>query len=134
MWSMRERPRKPVTTPLSREPRVRVRLEAVRYFRVTVMRRDNGARLAGIPVNLNTGGMFIRTDAPFPEECPVWLEAHAHDERTEYRFRLRGWVVYAVPDGMGIQFEEPPPETAYLIRHLVKLFLPESHHLADPGW
>lgn len=131
---MEQRPRKPVTTIADREPRVLVRPEAVRFFRVTVMRQDTGERLAGHPVNLNTGGMFIRTDTPFPAETEVRLEAHAHDERTEYRFRLRGWVVYDVPDGMGIQFEEPPPETAYLIRHLVRLFLPTSHHLADPSW
>lgn len=131
---MRKRPRRPVTTAGTREPRVVVRPEAVRFFRVTVMRVDTSERLAGVPVNLNTAGIFVRTGTPFPEEAEVWLEAHAHDDRTEYRFRVRGWVVYCVADGMGIQFDEPSPETAYLIRHLVKLFLPPAHHLADPSW
>jgi hypothetical protein len=131
---MPRRPRKPVTTSANREPRVVVRPEALRYFRVTLMRADTEERMQGIPVNLNTAGMFIRTAVTFPEDIEILLEAHAHDERTEYRFRVRGWVAYCVPDGMGIQFDDPDPETAYLIRHLVKLFLPAEHHLADPSW
>jgi hypothetical protein len=128
------RPRKPTTTPATREPRVPVRTDAVKSFYVTLERTDTGERLVGSPVNLNTGGMFLRTDSPFPAETPVTLDACAHDTRTEYRFRLHGWVVYAVPDGMGIQFDEPTPEAVYMIHHVVRLFLPEGHHLADPSW
>lgn len=128
------RPRKPPTTPATRQFRVPVRTDAVKSFYVTAVRPDTGERLVGSPVNLNTGGMFVRTDTPFPAETPVELEACAHDTRTEYRFRLRGWVVYQVADGMGIQFDEPPPEAVYMIRHVVRLFLPEGHHLADPSW
>ena len=128
------RPRKAPTTPATREPRVPVRADAVKYFYVTAARADTGERLVAIPVNLNTGGIFLRTDSPFPAETPVELDACAHDTRTEYRFRLRGWVVYQVADGMAVQFDEPPPEALYMIRHVVRLFLPEGHHLADPAW
>lgn len=128
------RPQKPVTTPESRDPRVAVHAGAVRYFHVVVMRRDTGERLEGIPVNLNAGGMFLHTETPFPSETPLELEGCAHDSRTEYRFRLRGWVVYRTDDGMGIQFDDPTPEAVYLIHHVVRLFLPEGHHLADPSW
>jgi len=130
------RPAEPSSQPAvtGREPRTLVRPGRVRYFYVTVVRRDTDQRLQGNPVNLNTGGMYVHCDAPFPPDAPVDLEACAHDERTEYRFRVRGRVAYRIEGGMGIQFEEPTPEALYLIRHIVKIFLSEAHHLADPSW
>jgi hypothetical protein len=102
---MAMRPRKPVTTPASRERRVAVRVSVDTYIRAAVAHEASGRKVHGWVRNLSGGGMFVETPDRLPEDAPVRIDALARCGAELIHFKAGGWVAYSGPDGLGLQFE-----------------------------
>lgn len=83
--------------------------------------------LADYSVNLSTGGLFIETDAPLPENTPLVLEFFLPTRPA--RIRCQGRVAWVnepthkkkptLPPGMGLQFLDLSLDDLHAIREFV---------------
>jgi uncharacterized protein (TIGR02266 family) len=90
-------------------PRVPVRL-AVHY-------RTDGELRSSLIQSLSAGGVFIRTSRPLAIGTPLTMEIHIDADPTAQPICIEGKVVWErligqdnLPDGMGVEFTEAPPE------------------------
>lgn len=105
----RPRPRHRVTTPGFRLHRANVR------GHVTVdIHPDSGEPgTHGQVETLNAHGMFVHCPDPLPRDAPCDFRLNLiHEKRT---LEVPGWVVYANPDGMAVQFDHLEPRTLALL-------------------
>jgi hypothetical protein len=130
---MGERPRKPVTTPETRAPRVTVRVTMDKHVRAMVVHRPTGHKIHGWVITLGSGGMFVETQEPFQPDEFVIVDALARSGDRALHLRAEGWVVYTLRGGMGIQFGELEPEMADRVAAVMDHYRdPESP--PDPAW
>jgi hypothetical protein len=107
---MGERPRKPVTTPETRAPRVPIRVTADKYIRAIVFHSATGRKIHGWVRTLGSGGMFVQARDWFDAEEAVIVDALARSSSHALHLRIEGWVAYSGAGGMGIQFGDLEPE------------------------
>lgn len=111
---MRPRPRKPEATPDTREARTDVRVS----IRAVLLATAGGHEVYGWVRNLSPGGMYVCSAEAMPTdtECHVRL---AWKDGTVFRAAfLKGWVAYAAPGGVGVQFEAPTDEIRLVLNRL----------------
>lgn len=102
-------------------PRVEARLQ-VRYG------VDQSQLLDNYLINISTGGLFLETSSPLPEETPLVLEFALPDRPKPIRCRGRvAWVNPSqtprkpdLPAGMGIQFVDLALADMQAIREFIK--------------
>jgi hypothetical protein len=123
---MKPRPLKPATTPDTREPRTPV----PSAVRAALFLYNGKEKVCGWVRKLNTGGMYLQSKARFPRETEVFIETMVWEDDTPRAFKVRGWVAYEDPRGMGIQFAPPDADTLACLRYLIGRFesatLPET--------
>lgn len=119
---MGARPRKPVTTPDTRERRVHIRVAVDTYIRVAVEHCGTGRKVHGWVRNLSTGGLFVETPDRFGQDEPVLVDALGRSGETALHLRIDGWVAYVDGTGMGIQFDTLSPEMAGRVAELLARF------------
>jgi len=127
---MGNRPRKPVTTPDTRERRVDVRASVDTYIRAAVTHEDSARKVHGWVRNLSPGGMFVETPDPLPEDARVTVDALARTDGEVVHLKIAGWVAYAGPRGLGLQFDALDDEMARRLAVLLERFAPRE---PDPG-
>lgn len=127
---MATRPRKPVSTPASRERRVAVRVSVDTYIRAAVAHEASARKVHGWVRNLSLGGMFVETPDRLPPDAPVAVDALARCGEELIHFKAGGWVAYAGPDGLGIQFEALEEGMAARLATLLERFAGPAQ---DPG-
>jgi len=100
---MRPRPRKPVTTPDTRTPRVHVHARVTCHIEVS----GTGEAAGGPVLNLSSGGLLASVDRVLPpdSECEVRLIFGGDPPDV----RVNGWVVYANENGLAVQFDHLTP-------------------------
>lgn len=98
------RPKKNITTPATREPRIEVH----GTVGVEVRPSSGGMGFCGWVKNLNTGGMSIWSDERLPEDLECEFDLHLPNGGGSVEGR--GWVVYSNGNGMAIQFDAFSPE------------------------
>jgi hypothetical protein len=116
------RPKKPPSTPDTREQRTELRVGVDTAIRLAITRNDTGNILYGWVRNLSLGGALVNCQTPFPPDTPVRMSGLARDGNTVYHLKMTGWVAYATEDSMGLQFDELDPEIRPQLDHLLKLF------------
>lgn len=119
---MGARPRRPVSTPATRERRVDIRVTVDTYIRAAVVHGVSGKKLHGWVRNLSVGGLFVETPDRFGKEEPVHVDAMARNGETVVHLKFDGWVAYEGESGMGIQFGEVSAEMAERVSELLDRF------------
>jgi hypothetical protein len=127
---MGNRPRKPITTPDTRERRVDVRASVDTYIRAAVTHEDSARKVHGWVRNLGPGGMFVETPDSLPEDARVTLDALARTDGDVVHLKIAGWVAYAGPKGLGLQFNTLDDEMARRLAALIERFAARE---TDPG-
>jgi hypothetical protein len=127
---MGKRPRKPITTPDTRERRVDVRASVDTYIRAAVTHEDSARKVHGWVRNLGPGGMFVETPDSLPEDARVTLDALARTDGDVVHLKIAGWVAYAGPKGLGLQFNTLDDEMARRLAALIERFAARE---TDPG-
>jgi len=128
---MGNRPRKPVTTPATRERRVSLRVGVDTYIRVAVVHEPDARKVHGWVRNLSTGGMFVETADPLPIDAPVRVDALARSDGDLIHFKADGWVAYAGPNGLGIQFDDLDEAMQTRLTALIERFDRQSREVSD---
>jgi acylphosphatase len=119
---MRPRPRKPATTPASREGRVDVRV-SIR----SVLRAVSGHHeIYGWVRNLSPGGMYVCATESLPPDTECHVRLAWKDGPVFRAAFLKGWVVYANGGGVGVQFEAPTEEIREVLNGLDRRHLPSA--------
>jgi hypothetical protein len=116
---MGARPRKPVTTPETREQRISVRVTVDTYIRAAVVHTASGRKAHGWVLNLSPGGLFVSCRDQFDREEAVLVDALARLDGEVVHLRANGWVAYVSDEGMGIQFGHLSPEMAQRLAELI---------------
>lgn len=119
---MGTRPRKPVTTPETRDQRISIRVHVETYIRAAVVHAASGRKVHGWVRNLSPGGLFVACRDRFDPEEAVTVEALARGDGSVLHLRADGWVAFASEEGMGIQFGHLSPEMARRVADLIALF------------
>lgn len=117
---MRLRPVKPITTPKSREPRIKV----AKPLRAALFLCNGREKVCGWVRQLNTSGMYLQNKARFPPETEVFMEALIWEGEAARQLKIKGWVAYEDNFGMGIQFDRPDPETRSLLTRFLRNYDP----------
>ncbi|MFQ5508200.1 MAG: PilZ domain-containing protein [Leptospirillia bacterium] len=131
---MGQRPRKPKTTPETREKRYDIRVGVPVAIRASASCVISGRTVYGWVRNLSRGGLFMTTNETFAMETELDIDALTRDGDKVSRLRLRAWVAFegeGVGDaegerGMGLQFGEMAPEMAAHINELLIRFSREN--------
>jgi acylphosphatase len=115
----RPRPRKPQTTPTSREARRDVRVSIRTVLRAVSDRHE----IYGWVRNLSPGGMYVCAAESLPPDTECHVRLAWKDGPVFRAAFLKGWVVYAAGGGVGVQFEAPTEEVREVLdtldrRHL----------------
>jgi PilZ domain len=130
---MGTRPRKPVTTPSTRERRVEVRLSVDTYIRAAVSHEASARKVHGWVLNVSAGGLFIQTPDRLPADAPVRIDALARIGEELIHFKADGWVAHADPEGLGVQFDALDDEMARRLAALIERFSPaKPPGVSDP--
>lgn len=119
---MGQRPRKPVTTPETRESRVPLWKMVDAHIRVAVSHVATGRKVHGWVRNLCAGGLFVEARDPFEPEAPVIVDGLVRSGDRALHLRAGGWVAHSGPGGMGIQFGQLEPEMAVRLGELIERF------------
>jgi hypothetical protein len=119
---MGARPRKPVTTPETRERRVGVRVAVDTYIRVAVVHAATGRKVHGWVRDLSQGGLFVEGPDRFEADDAVIVDALARSGENAVHLRAEGWVAYIGRGGMGIQLGPLDPEMAGRLAELIERF------------
>jgi len=119
---MGTRPRKPVTTPDTRDQRIGIRVTVETYIRAAVVRVASGVKTHGWVRNLSIGGLFVDSQDPFEDDEPVIVDALARSHGAAIHLRVNGWVAYRSEGGVGIQFGHLSPEMNERLAELIALF------------
>jgi len=119
---MGTRPKKPATTPETRDQRVSIRVSVDTYIRAAVVHAASGVKTHGWVRNLSAGGLFVDSQDPFDADEPVIVDALARNAGTAIHLRVNGWVAYRSEQGVGIQFGHLSPEMAERVAELIDLF------------
>jgi len=130
---MATRPRKPVTTPATRERRVAVRVTVDTYIRAAVAHEASARKVHGWVRNLSRGGMFVETPDRLPADAPVRVDALARCDGDLIHFKADGWVAYTGPDGLGIQFENLEEAMAARLAALLERFSGPDPRVPPPS-
>lgn len=121
---MGPRPRKPVTTPATRERRVEVRLSVDTYIRAAVTHEASARKVHGWVLNISAGGLLVETPDRLPPDAPVRIDALARIGAELIHLKADGWVAYADPKGLGVQFDALDDEMARRLAALIERFSP----------
>jgi type IV pilus assembly protein PilZ len=106
--------------PMVREKRLMPRIETS----LEIAFRNTGVFMCSYMLNLNSGGMFIKTDQPLPVDAELEMRIQLPDDPDI--MRVGGRVVWtkseshAYPAGMGIQFIGMPPVYKEKIQSFVR--------------
>jgi len=123
---MGTRPRKPVTTPATRDRRVAVRVGVDTYIRAALTHEASARKVHGWVLNLSPGGMFIQTPDRLPPDAPVRIDALARCGTELIHFKTDGWVARADPGGLGVQFDTLDEQMARRLATLIERFAPQN--------
>lgn len=111
---MKRRPEKPVTTPLTREPRAQVNGQLRAALCI-----PGQMEVFGEVQDLSEGGMFLKTYERFPQDCPCECRLIVDDGPGD--IRLQGWVAHLKEVGMAVQFSELDEATRTEVRRMMEL-------------
>lgn len=118
---MRNRPKRPATTPNNRERRTEI-LQTVGVVLAPVGSEDE---VFGWLVTLNTRGMMVRCDDRIPPETECTFCLMLDDGEREVSGL--GWIVEVDERGMSVQFDELVPQTRKIIERTAGPFtIPEG--------
>jgi hypothetical protein len=130
---MGTRPRKPMTTPSTRERRVEVRVSVDTYIRAAVTHEASARKVHGWVLNVSAGGLFVQTPDRLPADAPVRIDALARCGEELIHFKASGWVAHADPDGLGVQFDTLDDEMTRRLAVLIERFAPPDRSgVSDP--
>jgi type IV pilus assembly protein PilZ len=96
--------------------------------------REKGSFLRSYMLNVNNGGLFLKTEKPLPIDAEVTMQIQLPDDKEV--MAVEGRVVWtnakskAFPVGMGIQFTKITPEHQEKVKAFVSANLKEIKSLS----
>jgi len=121
--SLPPRPKVPTVPRDGRPKRVDVRVAVRAVLRPLAGGVDAGPEIYGWVGNLSTGGASVRAAEPLQPDTPCEVRLVWKDEGVFRAVFLKGWVVYATENAMGVQFSELSEELKAVLNSL------DRHHM-----